>query len=183
MGESEEKREKDIMISDESPVVRSSLAGGSFRREENIMIIAIAAIVAAIAVMVVAMLTFGFAAAAICGVFTAITVAIMKIFIMPKFEKRDKLRLETDNVRLTPERLEVRFDNLKNGYVIDCLYTSPDTGKKFVFTTQPYQQDPTPYLAEAKIAVVTNRVDYSNYYVDIRGLERLGGGTNGLYLN
>ena len=117
--------------------------------------------------------TVGIAAALIAAFFTAISVTVIKLFILPKFEARDKYRLETDNVRLRPEKLEVRFDTLKNGYVIDCIYNSPETGRKFVFTTKPYAQDPTPYLAEAKIAIVTNRIDYSNYYIDIQGLESL----------
>jgi hypothetical protein len=42
-----------------------------------------------------------------------------------------------------------------------------------VFSTQPFAADPTPYLFDAKISVIANRVDYSNYYIEMNGLENI----------
>lgn len=134
------------------------------------MVIAIVAVIIMIVVVIGLFWSVGLIAALIGAFFMGITMTIIKIFIVPRFEERDKMRLATDNIRITPDKLEVRYDGYKNGYVIDCYYTSPETGKKFVFSTEPFPGDPTPYLGSANISVVTNRVDYSNYYVDIAGL-------------
>lgn len=131
------------------------------------MILAILGVILILVIIMVFFFAFGLVASAIAAVVMGIVMTVIKIFIVPRFEARDRFRLETDNVRLRPEKLEVRFDNLKNGYVIDCFYTSPETGKKFVFSTEPFAKDPTPFLTDAKLTVVANRVDYSNYYVDL----------------
>lgn len=133
------------------------------------MVVILAAI-AIILVMIVLTFTVGIVFAIVGGIVLAITTAVIKIFIIPKFEQRDRFRLESDNLRITPEKIEVRFDNYKNGYVIDCHHTAPDTGKKFVFTSEPMPNDPSPYIRSANITVVTNRIDYSNYFVDLSGL-------------
>ena len=133
------------------------------------MLLGLAGLVVALAVGIALFFSVGLAAALIGGLFLGISMTVIKIFIVPRFEQRDKMRLATDNVRIIPEKLEVRFDNYKNGYVIDCYYHSPETGRQFVFTTQPMPKDPTPYLMDTKITVVTNRIDYSNYYVDLGG--------------
>ncbi len=137
------------------------------------MIFIITVIVAIIAVFFGLFATLGIAVAVICGLFMGISVTIIKLFILPRFETRERLRLANDNVRLSPEKLEVRYDSYKNGYVIDCFYTSPETGRKFVFSTQPFATDPTPYLFDAKLTIVANRVDYSNYIVDTNGLDNI----------
>ena len=132
------------------------------------------AIIAAVAVIVVALLLFwtvGLVAAAVAAVCMGISVTVIKLFILPRFEQRDKYRLATDNVRITPERLEVRYDSYKNGYVIDCFYTSPETGKKFVFQSETYPNDPTQMIADKRLTVVANRVDYSNYYIETDSLK------------
>ena len=117
--------------------------------------------------------TVGLAAALIGGLFMGISVTVIKLFILPRFEAREAYRLQTDNVTLTPQKLEVRYDNYKNGYVVDCYYHSPETDREFVFTTEAFPQDPTPYLNSARLSVVANRIDYSNYYVDSTDLKRL----------
>ncbi len=137
------------------------------------MIFIITVIVAIIAIFFGLFATLGIAVAVICGLFMGISVTIIKLFILPRFEARERLRLANDNVRLSPEKLEVRYDSYKNGYVIDCFYTSPETGRKFVFSTQPFATDPTPYLFDAKLTIVANRVDYSNYIVDTNGLDNI----------
>lgn len=134
------------------------------------MIIAIVAMIIMLAVVIALFWSVGLIAALIGAIIMGITMTIIKIFIVPRYEERDRMRLATDNIRITPDKLEVRYDGYKNGYVIDCHYTSPETGKKFVFSTEPFPNDPTPYLGGANISVVTNRIDYSNYYVDIGGL-------------
>ena len=129
-----------------------------------------------LAILVVCMLLFtglGLAVALIGGLFMGISMMVIKLFILPRFEERDRLRLANDNIRITPERLEVRYDGYKKGYVIDCFYTSPETGRKFVFSTPPFAADPTPYLFDAKISVIANRIDYSNYYIDMNGLDNI----------
>ncbi|MBE6869065.1 MAG: hypothetical protein J6Z29_04605 [Ruminococcus sp.] len=137
------------------------------------MIFSLIAIIVILAAGVLLFTTLGLAVALIGGLFMGISVTIIKLFIMPRFEERDQLRLANDNIRITPERLEVRYDGYKKGYVIDCFHTSPETGKKFVFSTQPFAADPTPYLFDAKISVIANRVDYSNYYIEMNGLENI----------
>ena len=135
------------------------------------MLAVIAAAVVIVVVVIVLFWTLGIAAALIGAVIMGITTTIIKIFIVPKFEARDRYRLASDNVRLSPEKLEVRFDNLKNGYVVDCFYTSPETGRRFVFSTEPFPNDPTPYLGTVRLTIVTNRIDYSNYYVETADLK------------
>ena len=134
------------------------------------MIMAVVAVIVIFLVMIALFFGVGLIAALVGGLIMGITMTIIKIFIVPKYEERDRLRLATDNVRLTPDKLEVRYDGYKNGYVVDCYYTSPETEKKFVFSTEPFPNDPTYALKDARVTVVTNRVDYSNYYVDIGGL-------------
>lgn len=135
------------------------------------MILAITAFIAIIAICTALFASLGLAVALICGLFMGISVAIIKIFILPRFEAREKLRLANDNVRLTPEKLEVRYDDYKKGYIVDCFYTSPETGRRFVFSTHPFANDPTKYLFDAKLTIVANRVDYSNYLIETNGLE------------
>ncbi|MBP3799009.1 MAG: hypothetical protein J6I46_14715 [Ruminococcus sp.] len=137
------------------------------------MLTVIIGAIALVLIVIVLLMTVGLAAAAIGGIFVAISVAVIKVFIIPKFEARERYRLASDNLRITPEKLEVRFDSYKGGYVIDCYYTAPDTGKKFVFTSEPMPNDPSAYLNSANITVVTNRIDYSNYYVDMDGKDRI----------
>lgn len=135
------------------------------------MLIGIIAAIIMVVLVTVLFITVGLIAALIGAVCLGLTMTVIKIFIVPRFEERDRMRLQTDNIRLTPDKLEVRYDGYKNGYVIDCHYTSPETGKKFVFSTEPFPGDPTHMLGNTNITVVTNRVDFSNYYVDIGGLE------------
>ncbi|HCJ41999.1 hypothetical protein [uncultured Ruminococcus sp.] len=134
------------------------------------MLLALLCTIILIAAVAGLFFSVGLAAALIGGLFMGISMTVIKLFILPRFEKRDKMRLANDNVRIIPEKLEVRYDNYKNGYVIDCYYHSPETGRQFVFTTQPLPNDPTPYLRDTKITVVANRIDYSNYYVDLGGI-------------
>ena len=137
------------------------------------MLFLIVLIIAALGGLTFAALGLGLVVAVIGGLFMGISVTVIKLFILPRFEERERLRLANDNIRITPERLEVRYDGYKNGYVIDCFYTSPETGRKFVFSTPPFANDPTPYLFEAKLSVVANRVDYSNYYIEMNGLDNI----------
>ncbi|SFC04166.1 hypothetical protein [Ruminococcus albus] len=137
------------------------------------MLFALICIVAIFGAGILLFSTVGLAIALIGALFMGISVTVIKLFILPRFEARDRLRLANDNIRITPERLEVRYDGYKKGYVIDCFYTSPETGRKFVFSTPPFAADPTPYLFDAKILVIANRVDYSNYYIDMNGLENI----------
>ncbi|MCR5542040.1 MAG: hypothetical protein K6F71_14630 [Ruminococcus sp.] len=137
------------------------------------MLFLIVLIIAALGGLTFAALGLGLVVAVIGGLFMGISVTVIKLFILPRFEERERLRLANDNIRITPERLEVRYDGYKNGYVIDCFYTSPETGRKFVFSTPPFANDPTPYLFDAKLSVVANRVDYSNYYIEMNGLDNI----------
>ena len=137
------------------------------------MLFLIVLIIAALGGLTFAALGLGLVVAVIGGLFMGISVTVIKLFILPRFEERERLRLANDNIRITPERLEVRYDGYKNGYVIDCFYTSPETGRKFVFSTPPFAADPTPYLFDAKLSVVANRVDYSNYYIEMNGLDNI----------
>ena len=137
------------------------------------MLFLIVLIIAALGGLTFAALGLGLVVAVIGGLFMGISVTVIKLFILPRFEERERLRLANDNIRITPERLEVRYDGYKNGYVIDCFYTSPETGRKFVFSTPPFANDPTPYLFEAKLSAVANRVDYSNYYIEMNGLDNI----------
>ena len=137
------------------------------------MLFLIVLIIAALGGLTFAALGLGLVVAVIGGLFMGISVTVIKLFILPRFEERERLRLANDNIRITPERLEVRYDGYTNGYVIDCFYTSPETGRKFVFSTPPFANDPTPYLFDAKLSVVANRVDYSNYYIEMNGLDNI----------
>ena len=137
------------------------------------MLFLIVLIIAALGGLTFAALGLGLVVAVIGGLFMGISVTVIKLFILPRFEERERLRLANDNIGITPERLEVRYDGYKNGYVIDCFYTSPETGRKFVFSTPPFANDPTPYLFDAKLSVVANRVDYSNYYIEMNGLDNI----------
>lgn len=135
------------------------------------MVLGIIAVIAVLAVALGLFWALGIVAALIGAVFMGITMTVIKLFIVPRFEARDQFRLATDNVRLDPEKLVVRYDELKRGYVVDCYYHVPETGRQCIFTTEPMAEDPTPLLSRKRLTIVTNRIDYSNYYVDISELK------------
>lgn len=109
---------------------------------------------------------FGAIIALIIGLFMLIIAGVIKLFIMPWFENRDRMRLDTDHKLIMPDRQEVRYDGYNGYYVIDCYHTDPETGREFVFSSAPFANDPTPLLGGVKLGIFVNPIDYSNYYVD-----------------
>ncbi len=109
------------------------------------------------------------------AVILLIMVTVIKLLIVPYFDKRKKSRLDLEHMLIIPQKQKVRVDmnNTVNGfnpYVIDCFYTDEKTGREFVFTSKPFLNDPTPYLEGVQLGVFVNPVDYSNYYVDVSKL-------------
>lgn len=109
------------------------------------------------------------------AVILLIMVVVIKLLIVPYFDKRKKSRLDLEHMLIIPQKQKVRVDmnNTVNGfnpYVIDCFYTDKKTGREFVFTSKPFLNDPTPYLEGVQLGVFVNPVDYSNYYVDVSKL-------------
>lgn len=102
----------------------------------------------------------------IVGFFMLIFALIAKGLIVPWFENRDRTRLDQDHKLIIPDRQVVRLDNYNGCYYIDCYHTDPETGREFVFTTQPFMQDPSALVNGVQLGVFVNSVDYSNYYVD-----------------
>lgn len=110
--------------------------------------------------------TMGAIVMLIVGFFMLIFSLFAKSFIIPWFENRDKTRLDTDHKLIIPDKQVIRIDNYNGCYYIDCYHTDPESGREFVFTSQPFAQDPTPLVNGIKLGVFVNSVDYSNYYVD-----------------
>ncbi len=118
----------------------------------------------------------GVVIAMVIGAFMLIMVMVIKALILPWFEKRDKTRLDENHILLLAQRQEVRLDryntiNGMNPYVIDCYYRDETTGREFVFTSEPFLQDPSPYLGGVTLGIFVNAEDYSNYYVDTSKLD------------
>lgn len=110
--------------------------------------------------------TMGAVVLLVVGFFMLVFSLIAKTFIIPWFENRDKQRLDSDHKLIIPDRQVIRLDNYNGCYYIDCYHTDPETGREFVFTSQPFMQDPTPLVNGIKLGVFVNSIDYSNYYVD-----------------
>ena len=105
------------------------------------------------------------------GVFILIMIAVIKLLIVPYFENRQKARLDANHILLTSEKTVVRVDtnqflNGFNPYVIDCYYTSPESGREYVFTSEPFMVDPSTYISGRALGIFVDPLDYSNYYVD-----------------
>lgn len=118
---------------------------------------------------IMGLLIFGSMAAIVMlvvGFFMVLFALIAKSFIIPWFESRDKERLDQDHKLIIPDRQVVRIDNYNGCYYIDCYHTDPESGREFIFTSQPFSQDPTPLVNGIKLGVFVNSIDYSNYYVD-----------------